>query len=243
MFQCQFSSQQGGFIYTPNIPDSYFNDENYMMNNGVADNVTMSQNGITYAFTVPSESIQHSCSGRVVSIQSCYQARDSDIRHTRDVDVFKFLSLVQESVQGGVQFTVNSSITIQTTPEDSICSDPPGGIQQICCDTTFLSATDQFQIPPSTYTFGVEIINNNVKPLAFTNRATEYRVEQYQGALGNLLPGSMFTLTENSQVNGSLLLLRFSIGMENYTAIATTGPATRTPPAVTEPSTGSEYLM
>ena len=169
-------------------------------------------NGIIYIFTLPSESVQRNCSGRVESIQYCYQARDSDIGQTREA--FNFLSLVQESVQEGVQFTVNSSIIIQTTPEDSICSDPPGGIQQICCDTTFLSSTNQFQIPPSTYTFGVVIINNNVKPLAFANTVTEYRVEQYQTSFGSLPSGFMFILTENSQVNRSLLLLRFSIGMK-----------------------------
>ena len=207
VFQCQFSSQPSGFFYTPNIPDSYFNDENYIMTNEVAELV----NGITHIFTLPSESVQRNCSGRVESIQYCYQARDSD-RNERQ-NVFNFLSLIQEPVQNGVQFTVNSSITIQTTPEDSICSDPPGGIEQICCDTTFLSPTNQFQIPPSTYTFGVEIINNNVKPLAFANTVTKYRVEQYLASISSLPSGFMFTLTENTQVNRSLLLLRFSIGM------------------------------
>ena len=212
MFQCQFSSQPSGFLYTPNIPDSYFNDESYMMTNEVAELV----NGVIHIFTLPSESVQRNCSGRVESIQYCYQARDSDIGQTREA--FNFLSLVQESVQEGVQFTVNSSITIQTTPKDSICS---GSIQQICCDTTFLSSTDQFQIPPSTYTFGVgNIIHNSVKPLAFTNLVTEYRVEQYKASLSSLLPsGFMFILTNNTQVNDSLLLLRFSLGMEIFYSI------------------------
>ena len=212
MFQCQFSSEPSGFLYIPNIPDSYFNDENYRDNDYDNNIVTESQNGFTYVFTLPSESVQRNCSGRVESIQYCYQAKDSDIGQTRDV--FKFLSLVQEPVEDGVQFTVNSSITIQTTPEDSICTDPPGMIQQICCDITFLSATNQFHIPPSTYKFGVEIINNNVKPLAFANTVTEYRVEQYQASFeSSPSPGNMFTLTENNQVNQPLLLLRFPIGI------------------------------
>ena len=186
--------------------ENYRNNEIYDYDSNI---VTGSQSGFTYIFTLPSESVQHNCSGRVESIQYCYQARNRDLGLTRNV--FNFLSLVQEPV---VQFTVNSSITIQTTPEISICSDPPGiDIEQICCDTTFLSATNQFQIPPSTYTFGVGIINNNVKPLALTNTVTEYRVEQYQGTLGNLSPESMFTLTENVQVNQPLLLLRLSVGM------------------------------
>ena len=217
MFRCQFSSEPSGFIYTPNIPDFYFNDESYTMTNEVAELV----NGVTNIFTLPSESVQRNCSGRVESIQYCYQARDSDRKKRQNV--FNFLSLVQESVQDGVQFTVNSSITILTTPEDSICTDRPGrGMQQICCDTVFLNATNQFQIFPSMYTFGIQIINNNVKPLAFTNR--EYRIEQYQTSLGNSLPssGTMFTLTENDKVNRPLLLLRFSIGMELIAIVSST---------------------
>ena len=171
--------------------------------------MTISQFGVTYIFTIPSEStVQRNCSGRVMSIQYCYQARNEDVGNTRDV--FRFLSLVQD----GLQFTVSTNVIIKTTPLNSICSDFPGSLQQICCDTTSLSVSDQFQIPPSTYTFGVIIINNNVKLLAFANDVKEYRVEQYQVSLDFLIPpGNKFTLTENAQVNRSLLLLRFLIGM------------------------------
>ena len=166
----------------------------------------ISQFGVTYIFTIPSEStVQRNCSGRVMSIQYCYQARNEDIGNTQDV--FRFLSLTQD----GLQFTVSTNVIIQTTPLNSICSDFPGSLQQICCDTTSLSVNDQFQIPPSTYTFGIVIVNNNVKLLAFTNNV---RVEQYQVSLGpSIPPGSKYTLTENAQVNRSLLLLRFLIGM------------------------------
>ena len=152
--------------------------------------------------------MQRNCSGRMMSIQYCYQARNEDIGNTRDV--FRFLSLTQD----GLQFTVNMNVIIQTTPLNSICSDFPGSLQQICCDTMSLSVSDQFQIPPSTYTFGVVNINNNVKLLAFANDIREYQVEQYQALLGlSIPPGNKFTLTENAQVNQSLLLLRFLIGM------------------------------
>ena len=169
LFQCQFLSEESELVYTPNIPDSYFNDINaarFRTNEGGNRLARSSRN--TYIFTIPSESVQRNCSGRVVSIQYCYQARNSDIGKRRNA--FNFLSLVQEPVQDGVQFTVNSSITIQTTPQNSICTNPPGVIQQICCDNTSLIDNDQFQIPlpPSNYTFGVRIINN-IRPLAFTN--------------------------------------------------------------------------
>ena len=167
-------------------------------------NLTQSQTGVTYIFTVPPESPLRNCSGTVVSLQYCYQARDSDIRRNRNV--FNFLSLVQDSMQ----FTVKSRVTIQTTPLDNICTDPPGSIQRICCDNT--SPSDQFQLPSSSFAFGVEIINGNVRPLAFTNSTSEYRIEQYREEGLRTNPGSKFTFLSSEQVNGGSLLFRFFIG-------------------------------
>ena len=126
-------------------------------------------------------------------------------------DVFNFLSLVQN----GLQFKVNSRLTIQTTPRNNICTDPrpPGGIQQICCDTSSLNASNQFQLPSSDFTFGVVITNNDVRPLAFTTSALEYRVEQYQVSLG--ADGrNIVTLGDNTRVNGSSLVFRLIIDNE-----------------------------
>ena len=197
LFHCQFLSEESELVYTPNIPDSYFNDSNAArFRTCEGGNCLARSSRRTYIFTIPSESVQCNCSGRVVSIQYCYQARDSDIGKRRNV--FNFLSLVQEPVQDGVQFTVYSSITIQTTPEDSICSDPPGYIQQICCDTTSLIEF-QIPLPSSNYTFGVGIINNNVRPLVFTNSVTEYRVgPSYITNNPPTSPGTMFTLREGT---------------------------------------------
>ena len=141
IFQCQSSSDQNGLVYTPNIHDFYFNNVNAAnFRTGGGANLTTPISGATYIFTIPSESPLRNCSGTVVSLQYCYQARDRDIGMTRDV--LDFLTLVQN----GLQYTVSSSLTIQTTPRSSICTDTSGSIQQTCYDTSSLNANDQFQL-------------------------------------------------------------------------------------------------
>ena len=171
---------------------------------GSAD-LTQSQTGITYIFTVPPESPLRNCSGTVVSLQYCYQARNGDRENNRTV--FNFLSLTQN----GMRFTVNRRISTRTIPSNTICTKPSGNIQQICCDNTSLSIYDRFQIPSSSgFAFGVGITNRNVRPLAFTTSQTEYQVEQYRTSLGTTNP---FTLASNEQMNNSFLLFRLFLGM------------------------------
>ena len=112
-------------------------------------------------------------------------------------------------LQDGHQFTVNGRITIQTTPQESICTDIQK-TRQICCDKTFLNATNRFQIPSA---FGVVIINNTVQPLVFANSTTQYCVKHYQTTLENFtIHDRTFTLRKNQVPrNCSLLLLRFLI--------------------------------
>ncbi len=201
-FQCQSSSGESGLVYTPNIPDFYFNDENAAdFWTGGGANLTDSVNGITHFFTVPAS---HNCSGDMVSIQYCYQARKSDINKVRTV--FNLLAVNRS----GLEFTTILSITIQTTPRNSICTNPPGrGMQRICCDTTPLNG---FQIPPSEYTFGIVITNVNVRPLAFANSVMEYRVEQFRAALGNAGPSTVTLTAGDLLTDRSLLLIRFFVG-------------------------------
>ena len=162
LFQCQYS-EESELVYTPNIPDSYFNDSNAAR----FKEQTLSPQKPNFAYIF--ELAQHNCSGIVASIQYCYQARKSDIGQKRDA--FNLLSLVQD----GHQFTVNGRITIQTTPQESICTDIQK-MRQNCCDKTFLNATNRFQIPSA---FGVVIINNTVQPLVLANSTTQYCVKHY----------------------------------------------------------------
>ncbi len=167
--------------------------------------MTDSVNGDTYFFTVPAESASHNCSGDAVSIQYCYRARNRDIG--TNSSVFNLLAVDRN----GLQFTIISNTNIRTTPQNSRCTDPPGGIQQICCDTTPLSG---FQIPSSEYTFGI-VITNSVRPLAFAHSVMEYCVEHFRASLGNneLPQGRTVTLKAGDRIdNSALLLMRFMIG-------------------------------
>ncbi len=220
LFQCQSSSDQSGLVYTPNIPDFYFNhvkaadfrnnSESSLRDSSV--NVSNNLERATHIFTIPPESVSRNCSGSLVSIQYCYRARDRNINN--ELPIFNLSSLISLNQHG--LFEVNNITTISSTPRNSTCTDLPGRIQQICCDTTPLSG---LHIPSSEYIFGVTITNPvNVRPLAFRNNIIEYRLRQTSAALGNTGPpqGSRFTLDESNSVNythRALLLLRFIIGM------------------------------
>ena len=122
--------------------------------------------------------------------------------------------------RSGLVFTVTGSFTERTSPQDSFCTDPMGGIQQICCETATLDVMDQFQLPTTSYTFAVQVIRGTAWPLAFAASATEYRHEQFQASLGNQAPspGNIFTHSQNDVVTDeSLLLLRFFLGNSNIT--------------------------
>lgn len=81
--------------------------------------------------------------------------------------------------------------------------------QFICCDTTALSSSNQFQIPFSSYIFGVRIHLDNVRLSVFVPSAVEFRAEQFQ----TTATGNSFTLgVEDRVTDHSILLLRFLIG-------------------------------
>ena len=145
-----------------------------------------------------------------MAIQYCYE--NSQIS-SNEINVFNFLHMNRS----GLFFTVTGSFTERTSPQNRFCTDAMGGIQQVCCDTATLDV-DQFQLPTTSYTFAVMIINNDARPLAFAASATEYRHEQLQASLGNLAPspGNNITLGQDDVVTDeSLLLLRFILGNTN----------------------------
>ena len=210
LYQCMHSKEQTGQVYTPNIPDFYFNDINAAnFRTGPRANLTAAMNGITYIFPIPSESpLLRNCSGTVVSLQYCYQARNRDIGMNQSI--FSLLSLVKN----GSDFTVSNKIQIRTSPQNSICTQSGQNQQQIiCCDSTSLQPTDRFEIPPTNYSFGVVVGNRRSRLLAFVPSAMEYRADQYQASLGVNGSSGTFTLTDSNHIqSSSLLLLRFFIG-------------------------------
>lgn len=203
LFQC---SGQNGQVFTPNIPDFYFDDMNaatFII--GGAANLTTLSNGVIFIFTIPPLSAQRNCSGNVMSIQYCYQAKNRNLGDPQDI--FSFLSLMKD----GFQFTIIARFLVQTTPQASRCTSPSqGSIQQVCCDTTSIVPTNQPQIPSSEYTFGILTMNSDVLPLAFRDTATEYQYDQFHAVPA----GSTFTLSEGNLLDDrSLMLLRLFIGI------------------------------
>ena len=200
LFQCQHSTHQDGQVFTPNIPDLYFDPASFT--GSMKSSVSESRNGFTYIFTIPPESAERNCSGTVVAIQYCYRVHQNFIDSTQDV--FLFHSVTRD----GFVFTVTSSFTVRTTPhQESECTQISGNFY-LCCDTTTLSADNQLSISPESYTFCVTIIDNEVIPYAFTDD-TEFVVEQFQAGIGtNIQAGTSYTLTESIRVIGGLLLMR-----------------------------------
>ena len=133
------------------------------------ENLTTSSNGVTYVFTIPAESSERNCTGNVVAIQYCYETRNGQIGFN-EINVFNFLHMNRS----GLFFTVTGSFTEQTSPQNKFCTNPMGMIL-ICCDTATLDMMDQFQLPTTSYTFAVMIINNDARPLAFAASTAEYR--------------------------------------------------------------------
>ena len=216
LFQCQPSSDVSGQVYTPNIPDFYFNDENAAdFRSGDEENLITLRNRLTYIFTIPAESSERNCTGNVVAIQYCYETRNNRIG-SNEINVFNFLHMNRS----GLAFTITGSFTERTSPQESFCTDPEGGIQQICCDTATLDMMDQFLLPTTNYTFAVTVINNDARPLAFAASTTEYGYEQLQEDLRSSAPqpADIITLGQNDVVTDeSLLLLRFILGNSNIT--------------------------
>ena len=168
--------------------------------------------GTTIIFTLPSKSPERNCSGTVTALQYCYQARARDIDIPQNI--FDFVSL--SKVEGSSQFTVIRIFPVTTSPQENECTDPSGSVQRICCTTTALNSTIQFQVTSLISWFGIILRRGSGRrPLTFTNSNTVYRVDQYEvrpnGDSGPSL-NAMLTVN-NPRSDRSLLLLRLLIGM------------------------------
>ena len=219
LFQCQRTTGQSGHVFTPNIPDSYFNHVNALALTQQGTLIPVSVQEMTiFVFTIPPEAI---CSGTVLAIEFCYLAFDGEIgRNNRNV--FRFTSLSRD----GFQFTVIDfgAIRIRANPQTAICSillEDGSNSEFICCDIYTLPNDEQFQIPSSDFTsFGVETMRDyqdEFRLLNFSHINTEFRSQHFQGMpADNDNPnrvGDTFTFKRGDlQSEGSLLLLRLIIG-------------------------------
>ena len=151
--------------------------------------------------------MSRNCSGTVVAIRYCYRAElnNGDINSGRVLNIFDLLSVTtldtSDILTVNERFTVTSAVTegdcMQLGP-DVMGSRAPHG----CCTTTTLDSSQQFDIPPSSYTFGIQVLSGRplVIPYSFTAAATEFNVDQCHNGDGLSLSDC------------SLFLLRFIIG-------------------------------
>jgi hypothetical protein len=204
LYLCQSTSNMSsvGQVYTPNIPDSYFNSASLSTNTFVT-----AGDGLAYFFTLP----PRDCNGSVAAIELCYHAEltSGQISNPGPENVFKLLMVtIQEST---FTFIIISRSTIQVTPSSSSCvvaGARVGGLTPHDCCTSVILPND-FQIPSSSFSYGIRIINSNVKPIAFRVHIQEFLSNQFQTTLA-ATAGNVVTLG-GSIVHG-IFLLRFIIG-------------------------------
>jgi hypothetical protein len=207
VFLCQTSDQRGQ-VYTPNIPDSFFDHER-VASSGPGGTLDEARDGFTYFFTLPPESPQRNCSGNVQAVQFCYRAELRNGELGIQQDVFEFLITTREDFL----FTITDRFTVSDISTSSNCV---VGVRRMgrtphdCCTT--ITPPTQLQIPSgssSSYTFGVRIIDSDIRPYAFSNFAEEFHAEQFQTTAN----GDAFTLGSGNQVtDNAILLLRFLLG-------------------------------
>ena len=207
MFECQPTSSSDLQVFTPNIPDLYFDHTNAAaFRTGAGANLTtvIGNHRTTFIYTTPPESV---CSGTVTAIQYCYHTTINNPRR----DILRFLSLSRD----GFDFKVMNVQTGRAVPQDD-CSIL--ATRRICCTTATFSANtmNQFRIS-SNYTFGAMLLHNDkVRPLAFSGTAdVKYKFPHFVTRLSINNPSTGFTFTLNNQNNmyRYLLLMRFFIGI------------------------------
>ena len=169
LYQCQPSSQNSEQVFIPNIPDSYFDHANLagLRVGSGAILFGIGQPGVTLIFTVPALSADRNCSGTVVSAEFCYEATVAQVNASEVLNVFDFITLRRDDLN----FTVLTRTDVTTTPQDSLCTDPPGdfGPQRVCCTTETFSA----QVPSESFMFGVVINSRSNRMLVFNNISTD----------------------------------------------------------------------
>ena len=167
-FQCQPSSVQSGLVYTPNIPNLYFDHANV----GSSSDIIGGGASAVYVYPVSED---RDCSGTVVAIELCYRAFDRN-KGSRQ-SIFTLIAMNQV----GLRVTPYHRVPVVVTPTNANCVPSSGVIN--CCDIMHLSNSQQFQLPPPTslFAYGLEYQAGDITPLAFTS---SYRVTHYVGPFG-----------------------------------------------------------
>ena len=221
LFQCQPSSNQSGLVFTPNIPDLYFDRENVAaFSTGEEAILTTPGNDrrATYIFTVPPVS---DCNGTIVAIEYCFKARRFSIGDSEKI--FTLLSLVH---QRNRSFTVIQSTNIRASPLEKTCTAIPGQEDFFCCERTQNRIEHQFN--SANYAFAVELRRKSrqLQLLKFADSANTYNTDQYQEphTFGMKQAGEYFSVGESTRTtNRSILLLRLIIGIQAFFQVFSKG--------------------
>lgn len=209
-FLCQplGNGQQQQQVYTPNIPDFYFDPETAVaFGSSPVQNLTVTTIINTFIYTLPPESAQQrNCTGPVTAIEYCYLATELDIVFGSLIEIFDLHILTRV---GESQFQIEQSISIQSIPTSGKCHlAPPFNVA--CCETTTLSGGDVFSLPPSEFVFGVTVALTQL--LIFADSAVEYNVQHLE-VQSALLSGSFAVSVLDSLTSESLILMRFHAGI------------------------------
>ncbi len=203
LFQCKPSSEETGQIYTPSIPDFFFDHMNAAdLSRG---DVNKLSREFTHIISIPAESAERNCSGTAMILQYCYTTNAEEFGHSKNV--FNFLILSQDRER----FRIKRKLRIMSQPTESICTAVSDATEVICCDTERLSSYRRFQIPRSPFTFGILPVYKDTQLLVIP--LDEGASKQYRGVLqnsGNI--NSTFTAASIDEMDSlSLPLLRISL--------------------------------
>lgn len=220
LLQCQSYPGDGDVeqVHIPNIPEQNFNHE-IISDLKTAEGASLVATGedLTLIFTYPPVLRGRSCSGRILTINFCYQipAREAD----ELTNVFNFLLLARNDLE----FRVVDRLRVRSTPTSAICTNSTSMLNAsasedtlICCDRERVENRREYLIGLSSFTFAF-MNRNEARMLAFDGTETEYNLEQFQTALpGSGPPNSTFSVSEaNRFYNQSIPLFKFSLGKAN----------------------------
>lgn len=208
-FQCQvYPSHQsnGRELYTPCIPDFYFDSTNLVWLRGSGVGVTTSMR--TYIF--PAQPLAESnCSSTVVGVEFCHQTASAYVSRGLSKHSGNILTFSQE----GLQFKVTHAFNLTSTPSNRMCTPFPGSDTRVmCCVQMRLSSEDQFPISPRRALGMTSTGESRLLTVRAPALFEHFTVNSDNSSLWPL--GSKVSFEDSDRQNGSNLpLLRFIIGM------------------------------
>ena len=202
LFQCQPSPEKLGLYYIPNIPDSYLKQTGDNENEDESTISTTKDKSI-YIFTIPPKSDVRNCSGTLVSIKFCYEAKRKYFG--KNIEIFTLVSLNKN----GFIFEVIHRIPITTTPMKSVCTEMDNLSDYMCCDIKQL-LMPQFQLNISSFTYGIFL--QDYKLLQLISELRDHHYQQYQVPL-RTLPTTFTSEQDDLKNEESLILLKFFLGL------------------------------